>query len=99
MTIEEAKAKYPNSDIFTLTVNDRNGNPITVLLREMDRVAYKSISALIAKDELLGVESLLKTLCIDGDVSKIIDDFKAFRSATQAILPILQAEAGELKKN
>jgi hypothetical protein len=66
----------------------------------MDRIAYKSVSALIAKDELMGVESFLKTLYVGGDdVAKITDDFTALRSAAISILPMLQAEAGELKKN
>ena len=49
--IEELKAKYPGVEIYTLTVNNRQGTPITVHLREMDRLAYKVVSALIAKDE------------------------------------------------
>jgi hypothetical protein len=100
MTIEEIKTKYPSAEIWTLTVNSKSGEPITVHLREMDRIAYKSVSALIAKDELMGVESFLKTLYVGGDeVSKITDDFKALRNAGVTILPMLQAEAGELKKN
>jgi hypothetical protein len=100
MTIEEIKAKYPNSDIWTLEVKSKKGEPIVIHLREMDRVAYKSVSALIAKDELMGVESFLKTLYVGGDdVAKITDDFTALRSAAISILPMLQAEAGELKKN
>lgn len=100
MTIEEIKSKYPNSDIWTLEVKSKKGMPIVIHLREMDRVAYKSVSALIAKDELMGVESFLKTLYVGGDdVTMITDDFTALRSAAISILPMLQAEAGELKKN
>jgi hypothetical protein len=100
MTIEEIKMKYPNSDIWTLAVKSKNGDTITVHLRELDRIAFKSVSALIAKDELLGVESFLKTLWVGGDDVKLItDDFTALRSAAITILPMLQAEAGELKKN
>ena len=100
MTIEEIKIKYPNQDIFTLSVKNKQGESITIYLREMDRIAYKSVSALIAKDELMGVESFLKTLYVGGDeVTKITDDFQALRSAAMTILPMLQAEAGELKKN
>lgn len=100
MTIEEIKAKYPSSDIFTLTVKSKKGQDITIYLRELDRVAYKSVSALIQKDELLGVESFLKTLYVGGDdVALITDDFTALRSAAMTILPMLSAEAGELKKN
>jgi hypothetical protein len=100
MTIEEIKMKYPNSDIFTLAVKNKKGETITIHLREMDRITYKSVSALIAKDELMGVESFLKTLYVGGDeVSLVIDDFVALRNASVTILPMLQAEAGELKKN
>jgi collagenase-like PrtC family protease len=97
--IEELKAKYPGVEIYTLTVINRQGKPITVYLREMDRLAYKVVSALIAKDELQGVESFLRTLCVDGDVNAIVNDFKALRSAARTILPMLESEAGELKKN
>jgi hypothetical protein len=97
--IEELKSKYPGVEIYTLTVNNRQGAPITVHLREMDRIAYKVVSALIAKDELQGVESFLRTLCVDGDVNAIVNDFKALRSAARTILPMLESEAGELKKN
>jgi hypothetical protein len=49
---------------------------------------------------LLGVESFLKTLYVGGDdVTMITDDFTALRSAAITILPMLQAEAGDLKKN
>lgn len=97
--IEELKSKYPGVEIYTLTVSNRQGQPITVYLREMDRIAYKTVSGLIAKDELMGVESFLRTLCVEGDVNAIINDFKALRSAAMTILPMLTSEAGELKKN
>jgi hypothetical protein len=97
--IEELKSKYAGVEIYTLTVLNRQGAPITVQLREMDRIAYKVVSALIAKDELQGVESFLRTLCVSGDVESIIGDFKALRSAARTILPMLETEAGELKKN
>jgi hypothetical protein len=97
--IEELKSKFPGVEIYTLTVNNRQGAPITVHLREMDRIAYKTVSGLIAKDELMGVESFLRTLCVEGDVNAIINDFKALRSAAMTILPMLTSEAGELKKN
>jgi hypothetical protein len=99
MNIEQLKAKFPGVEIYTLTVSNRQGAPITVYLREMDRIAYKTVSGLIAKDELMGVESFLRTLCVEGDVNAIINDFKALRSAAMTILPMLTSEAGELKKN
>ena len=99
MNIEQLKAKFPGVEIYTLTVSNRQGAPLTVHLREMDRLAYKTVSALIAKDELMGVESFLRTLCVEGDVEAIINYFKALRSAAMTILPMLSTEAGELKKN
>lgn len=96
--IEGLKAKY--GDVYTLTVSNKNGDKITVHLKELDRVVYKSVSSLIQKDELLGVESMLKSLWIGGDpVTKITDDFKALRSAGNALAPMLETEAGDLKKN
>ena len=96
--VEELKGKY--DEVYTLTVNDKAGEPITVYLKGLDRVTYKSNSALIQKDEMLGVEGLLKSLWIGGDdVTKITNDFKALRSAGATILPLLEVEAGELKKN
>ncbi len=97
--IEEIKSKYPGVEIYTLKVNNSKGEPVSVMLREMDRLAYQTVSKLIAKDELQGVESFLKQLCVDGDVNAIISDFKALRSAAMTILPMLKAEEGELKKN
>lgn len=97
--IEKLKAQY-GCDIFTLTVKNKLGEPLTVFLKELDRVTYKSNSALIQKDEMLGVEGLLRSLWVGGDeVSKIINDFKALRSAAVTLVPLLEAEAGELKKN
>lgn len=96
--VEELKKKH--EEVYTLTVNDKHGESITVYLKGLDRVTYKSSSALIQKDELLGVESLLKSLWIGGDdVKKITDDFKALRNAGSTILPLLEVETGELKKN
>ena len=92
--------KKKHDEVYTLTVKNKSGEPITVYLKGLDRITYKSNSALIQKDEMLGVESLLKSLWIGGDnVTKITNDFKALRSAGSTILPLLEVEAGELKKN
>jgi hypothetical protein len=40
--IEELKAKFPGVEIYTLTVNNKQGAPITVYLREMDRTYLQS---------------------------------------------------------
>lgn len=96
--LDELKKKY--GDVYTLTVNNSKGEPVTVFLKEMDRQSYKSNTALIQKDELLGAEGILRSLWVGGDdVTKITDDFKALRNASVTIIPLLVAEAGELKKN
>ena len=97
--IEKLKALH-SCDIFTLKVKNKAGEQLTVFLKELDRITYKSNSALIQKDEMLGVEGLLRSLWVGGDeVGKIINDFKALRSAAVTLVPILEVEAGELKKN
>jgi hypothetical protein len=99
MDIEKLKATH-NCDIYELKVKNKAGEHITVYLKELDRNTYKSNSALIQKDEMLGVEGLLRSLYVGGDdVMKIINDFKALRSAAVTLVPLLEVEAGELKKN
>lgn len=96
--IAELKAKH--GTVYTLTVHDSTDKPITVYLRKMDRLVYKTVSALIQKDELTGVESLLRQLYIGGDnLESIINDFDLLRSAESTIVELLQAKQGELKKN
>jgi hypothetical protein len=96
--IGELKVKY--GEIHTLTVNNKNGEPVTMILREIDRTVYKSISAIMQKDEMLGVEALLKNLRVGGDkLEAITEDFKALRNASVTVIPLLEAETGELKKN
>lgn len=98
---EELEAlKKKHSEVYTLTVKNKEGKPVTVYLKEIDRIIYKVVSALIQKDELTGIESMLKSLWIGGDaVEKITDDFKALRNAGATLMPMIETEAGELKKN
>lgn len=96
--IAELKAKY--GTVYTLSVQDSTDKIITVYLRKMDRLVYKTVSALIQKDSLMGVESLLKQLYIGGDnIEAIINDFDALRNAESTLVELLQAKQGELKKN
>ena len=98
--LAELKSKY--GTVYTLTVptNDEETEFAMVFLRKMDRVCYQSVSKLIQKDELQAVESLIKTLRIGGDSASLIcDSFDALRSAATAILPMIVAKQGELKKN
>ncbi len=97
-TEQQLKEKY--GTVYTLSVKDSNEKTITVFLRKLDRTAYSSTSAIIQKDALRGIESLLKTLWIGGDdVNLIIDDFEALRSAEVTLIEMIQAKQGILKKN
>ena len=99
MTVEEFKASNPGVDTYTLNVKGKS-KEYSIVLREIDRATFKAVSSLIQKDELMGVESLLKSLYVCGDSPQdIANDFVALRSASISILPLLQVEAGELKKN
>lgn len=92
--------KKQHGEVYTLCVKNSKDETVTVYLREIDRIVYKSVSALIQKDELTGVESMLRSLWIGGDsLDKIVNDFKALRNAGATIAPMIQTEAGELKKN
>lgn len=96
--VDELKKKYV--DVYTCSVKNSKGETITVYLKEIDRIIFKSVAALIQKDELTGIESLIKSLWIGGDdVVKITEDFKALRNAGATLMPIIETEAGELKKN
>ena len=98
--LEKLKAKY--GTVYTLTVptNDEETEHATVYLRKIDRVVYNSVTKIIQKDEMLGTESLLKSLWIGGDdVKKITENFDALRSASISLMPLIVAKEGSLKKN
>ena len=98
--LQALKTKY--GTVYTLTVptNDEETEQATVYLKKVDRVIYASVSKLIQKDEMLGIESLLKSLYIGGDkVEKITENFDALRSAEVSLRQILAVKEGSLKKN
>ena len=98
--LEGLKAKY--GTVYTLTVptNEEETEFATVFLKKIDRVIYASITKLIQKDEMLGTESLVKSIWVGGDdVKKITDNFDALRSASISLMPIYVAKEGSLKKN
>jgi len=98
LTEQQLREKY--GVFFTLSVDDSTGKKITVFLRKLDRIVYSSVSVIIQKDSLRGIESLLKSLWIGGDdVNLIIDDFEALRSAEVTLIEMLQPKVGTLKKN
>lgn len=98
--LQALKTKY--GTVYTLTVptNDEETEHATVYLKKVDRVIYASVSKLIQKDEMQGIESLLKSLYIGGDkIEKITDNFDALRSAEVSLRQILSVKEGSLKKN
>lgn len=98
--LKELKEKFNNVYTLTVPTNDEETEFATVFLKKLDRPTYKVVSALIQKDELNGVESLIKSLRIGGDeATAITDNFDALRSASLSLIPMLSAKQGELKKN
>lgn len=98
--LQELKTKYGNYYTLIVPTNDEETEHATVYLRKMDRVCYSSVSKLVQKDSLLGLESLIKTLWIGGDDVKLItENFDALRAAEGACLEILMAKQAVLKKN
>ena len=98
--LKELKAKYGSVYTLTVPVNDDETEFATIYLRKMDRACYSTVSKLVQKDALLGLENLIKTLYVGGDeVTKITENFDALRSAEAPCLEILMAKQGSLKKN
>lgn len=98
--LKELREKHKGCYELTVPLNDEATETATVFLRKIDRIVYASVSKLIQKDEMLAVESLLKSLYVGGDELKlIVEDFDALRSASTGILPMLVARDASLKKN
>lgn len=98
--IDELKAKHGTVYTLEIPTNENGTEILTVYLKKLDRQTYSAVSRIIQKDELQATEVLLKNLYVGGDeLSKIIDDFDNLRSASNAIVPILQAKEASLKKN
>ncbi len=100
MTIEELKQKYGTVYTLEIPTSESGTEFLTVYLKKLDRQTYSAVSRIIQKDELQATEVLLKNLYIGGDeLVKITEDFDNLRSASNAIVPILQAKEASLKKN
>jgi hypothetical protein len=96
--VEKLKEQY--GTVYSVTVNNSKGKALTFYVREVDRLVYKTVAPLIQKDEMLGVESLIKQLWIGGeDVKNIVDDYKALRNAGATLSDLIKAEEGILKKS
>ncbi len=98
--LETLKAKYGVVYTLSVPINDEETEHATVYLKKVDRLIYSSVSKLIAKDEMLGIESLLKSLWIGGDkVTLITENFDALRSAEKSLTQLLSTKESFLKKN
>lgn len=98
--ITDLKAKYGTLYELKVPTNDEETEHATIYLRKMDRACYSTVSKLVQKDSLLGLENLIKTLYVGGDeVIKITENFDALRAAEAPCLEILMAKQGSLKKN
>lgn len=98
--LQDLKSKYGTVYTLTVPVNDDETEHATIYLRKMDRACYSTVSKLVQKDALLGLENLIKTLYVGGDeVIKVTENFDALRAAESPCLEILMAKQGSLKKN
>jgi hypothetical protein len=98
--LQDLKTKYGSIYTLTVPVNDDETEFATIYLRKMDRPCFSTVSKLVQKDALQGLENLIKTLWIGGDeATKITENFDALRAAEQPCLEILMAKQGTLKKN
>lgn len=96
--LAELKAKHGTVYTVELPVDNEGKKTMKFYLREMDRVVFSSVSKLIEKDELKGIESMIKSLHVGGDS---VDDisFYALRSASNTLYPMISVKEGVLKKN
>jgi hypothetical protein len=93
MTIEELKQKFGTVYTLEIPTGETGSELITIHLKKLDRQTYSAVSKIIQKDELQATEVLLKNLYIGGDeLEKITNDFDNLRSASNAVVPILQAQ-------
>jgi hypothetical protein len=100
MTLDELKAKHGTVYTLEIPTNEEGSEKATIYLRKLDRLTFTAVSKVIQKDELQATEVLLKALYIGGDeLSSILNDFDNLRSASNAIVPMLQAKEASLKKN
>jgi len=100
MTIEELKAKYGTVYTLEVPLNEDETEKATIYLRKLDRQTYSIVSKLVTTDDLRATEALLKNLYVGGDeLSKILDNFDALRSASISVVPLLEAKNSSLKKN
>ena len=88
---------------LTVTVN-RQGEKITLGLRDLDEQVYLAAQKMFAADKTHeGVKILIANLTIaeknKGDKDKVLNSFIAIRSAIAPLAELMQPLEGELKKN
>lgn len=98
--LKDLKEKHNVVYNLTVPINDEETEHATIFLRKLDRPVFKVVQGLIQKDTSMAIEALIKGLYIGGDDKELIlNDFDALRSAEDALIDMIKAKKGELKKN
>ena len=85
---------------YTLKPKLKSGEEVVLKLKDIDRPIFVQASRLISDpDPMRAIECVLKGCTVEGDVDKVIADFKALKSCEGAVVEMMTIEQVELKKN
>lgn len=90
--IDGWKAKYPNADIWQITVEDK-----VAYLRSPDRKTLSMASTVGAQDPMKFNEILLKNCWLDGDLEIQTND-TLFLSASSKLAQLIEIKETEMVK-
>lgn len=83
-----------------IPLNDELTEHATMYLKKITRPVYEIVVKALQKSELDAATIMINSLWVGGDpATSITENFDALRSATMALVPMLTARTGELKKN
>ncbi len=95
--ILELKAKH--GTVYQVAATNSEDEVKVIFLKKLDRKAYDVSAAILKKNELQGIEVMLKALYIGGDdINDIINDFDALRSAANQLVELVTIKPGAIKK-
>jgi hypothetical protein len=93
--IKELKKTHPKGALLRVPESEE-GKFTDLFLKEMDRITYQAASAMFEKDALEASEMMLKTLTVEGDFNKVINDFEMFRSASDGLTEFISVKKSVL---
>jgi hypothetical protein len=100
LTIAELKAKY--GKLYELIVpveNEDTGEveDVVLILRKLDRKTFSAAQKLLVKNELQAVELFIKSLTVQGDFNKVLENFDALRTASELMIEIIGVNEGNVR--